>query len=260
MPAWAQLDRTIKPEPGPAPEIQLGDVESFSLSNGMKVFVVENHKLPRVSFSMVLDNDPILEKENAGYVSMAGQLMRNGTTTKTKAELDEAVDFIGGSLSTSASGAYASSLKKYADKILALMADVTLHPSFPESELEKLKKQTISALAANKDDASAIASDVSQVLRYGKNHPYGEITTEETVSNIDLAEIKQYYNTYFKPNNAYMAVVGDITKKEAESLVKKYFGDWKKGDVPTAEYGCSYPARRNNSSYGRSSKCRAICD
>src|SRR5690606_22496087 len=123
--------------------------ETFTLDNGLKVFVVENHKLPRVAFSMILDNDPVLEKENSGYVSMAGQLLRNGTTSKTKAELDEAIDFLGATLSTSSSGVYASSLKKHADKTMALMAEVILKPAFPENELEKLKKQTISAIAAN---------------------------------------------------------------------------------------------------------------
>ncbi len=233
---WAQFDRSVKPEPGPAPEIQLGDVESFTLKNGLKVFVVENNKLPRVSFSLVLDNDPVLEKENAGYVSMMGQLLRSGTSNRDKAKLDEDIDFLGASLSTSSTGVYAGSLKKHADKILGIMADVVLNASFPESELEKLKKQTLSGLAANKDDADAIAANVSQVLRYGKDHPYGEITTEETVENIDLAEIKEYYNTYFKPDNAYLAVVGDINKKEAEKLVKKYFAKWEKGNVPSAEY------------------------
>ncbi len=233
---WSQLDRSQKPVPGPPPEIQLGEVATFTLKNGMKVFVVENRKLPRVSFSLLLDNDPILEKENAGYVSMMGQLLRSGTTTRNKAKLDEDIDFLGAYLSTSSSGVYASSLKKHADQIVEIMADVVLNPSFPESELEKLKKQTISALAANKDDANAIAANVAQVLRYGKNHPYGEITTEETVENIDLEEIKTYYSTFYKPNNAYLAVVGDISKKEAEKLVKKYFSGWKKGDVPKNEY------------------------
>lgn len=243
IPAWAQLDRSKKPEPGPAPEINLGEAETFTLSNGMKVFVVENHKLPRVSFSLVLDNDPILERENAGYVSMAGELLRNGTKSKTKAALDEAVDFLGASLSTYASGAYASSLSKHADKIMELMAEVILQPSFPEDELEKLKKQTLSALAANKDDANVIASEVAQVLRFGKAHPYGEIVTEESVENIDIEEIKEYYQTYFRPNNAYFAVVGDIKKKEAEKLVKKYFGKWEKGNVPTATYPTPQPPK-----------------
>ena len=178
---------------------------------------------------MVLDNDPILERENAGYVSMAGELLRNGTKSKTKAALDEAVDFLGASLSTYASGAYASSLSKHADKIMELMAEVILQPSFPEDELEKLKKQTLSALAANKDDANVIASEVAQVLRFGKAHPYGEIVTEESVENIDIEEIKEYYQTYFRPNNAYFAVVGDIKKKEAEKLVKRHMRRYSSG-------------------------------
>lgn len=243
FPALAQLDRSKKPEPGPAPQINLGEAETFTLPNGMKVFVVENNKLPRVSFSLVLDNDPILEKEKAGYVSMAGELLRSGTKSKTKAELDEAVDFLGASLSTYASGAYASSLSKHADKIMALMAEVVLQPSFPEDELEKLKKQTLSALAANKDDANVIASEVAQVLRFGKDHPYGEIVTEETVENIDIEDIKEYYRTYFRPNNAYFAVVGDIKKKDAEKLVKKYFGKWEKSNVPTATYPTPQPPK-----------------
>lgn len=234
--SYAQLDRSKKPAPDPAPEINLGEFETFTLSNGLKVFVVENHKLPRVAFSLILDRDPILEGENAGYISIAGQLLRNGTTNRPKSQLDEEIDFIGASLSTSSTGVYAASLKKHADKLVEIMADVVKNPAFPESEFEKIKKQTLSGLAAQKDDPEAIASNVSQVLTYGKDHPYGEIITEETVENISLQQIKEYYATYFKPNIAYLAVVGDINKKEAEQLVEKYFGDWEKGDVPTHEY------------------------
>jgi len=101
-------------------------------------------------------------------------------------------------------------LTKHRDKVLELMADVTLRPSFPEDELEKIKTETISGLQANKEDASAIASNVRSVLRYGKDHPYGELITEETVARIDLDACRQYYQTYFKPNIAYLAIVGDI--------------------------------------------------
>jgi len=230
------LDRTNPPEPGPAPEIQLGHSESFTLSNGLKVFVVENHKLPRIAFSLVLDLDPMFEGEKAGYISSAGQLMTRGTESRTKAQIDEEVDFIGASLSASASGVYASSLTKHLDKLLELMADVTLRPSFPEEELEKIKKETISVLQANKDDPIAIASDVRGVLRYGKDHPYGELITEKTVAQIDIESCKAYYNQYFKPNIAYLAIVGDINKEKARGLVEKYFGEWESGEVPKHQY------------------------
>ncbi|GJM28517.1 MAG: hypothetical protein DHS20C17_11520 [Cyclobacteriaceae bacterium] len=232
----SSLDRSEPPKPGPAPVIQLGKPETFTLPNGLKVFVVENHKLPRVAFSLVLDLDPIVEGDKAGYISTAGQLMSRGTESRSKAQIDEEVDQIGGSLSTSASGVYASSLTKHTDKLLDLMADVTLRPSFPEAELEKIKKETISGLQANKDDPEAIASNVRGVLRYGKNHPYGEIITEETVNKISIDDCIGYYNQFFKPNVAYLAIVGDINQDKARSLVEEYFGSWESGDVPKFEY------------------------
>lgn len=234
--SYAQLDRSKIPPAGPAPVIQLGKYESFTLKNGLKVFVVENHKLPRVAFSMVLDYDPILEKAAAGYVSIAGQLMRTGTKTRTKDQLDEEIDFIAASLSTSATGAYGSSLKKHQDKLLSLLSDVVLNPNFTQSELDKLKKQTKSGIASRKDDPESVAELVSNVVLYGKNHPYGEYETEASIDKINLARIKAFYTTYYKPNIAYLAVVGDITLAEAKTAVEKYFGKWQPGSVPKAPY------------------------
>ncbi|VAW28281.1 peptidase M16 domain-containing protein, partial [hydrothermal vent metagenome] len=172
----AQVDRSKLPAPAPAKTIQIGDYESFTLKNGMKVFVVENHKLPRVTLSLVFDHEPVMEKDNAGYVDMVGTMLRRGTTTKTKEQLDEAIDFIGASLSASATSLYASSLTKHQDKLLELMSDILFNPTFPAEELEKIKTQTISGLAANKEDANSISSNVTTALVYGKNHPYGTLT------------------------------------------------------------------------------------
>lgn len=234
--AHAQVDRTKAPAPGPAPEVKLGEYQSFTLKNGLQVFVVENHKLPRVQFSMELKNNPILEGEKAGYVSMAGDLMRAGTTTRSKAQLDEEVDFIGASLNTHARGIFAASLSSHTDKLLDLMTDVLYHPAFPEEELEKQKTQLLSTLAANKEDPGSIATNVRDVLFFGEKHPYGEIVTEETVKAITLSDCKQYYQTYFKPGNAYLAMVGDITLKQAKKLAKKYFAKWAEGTVPNPTY------------------------
>ncbi len=234
--AYAQVDRSKLPEPAPAKSIQIGDYESFTLKNGLQVFVVENHKLPRVTLSLVFDHDPVMETDNVGYVDMVGTMLRRGTTTRTKEEIDEAIDFIGGSLGASATSVFASSLTKHQDKLLVLMTDILLNPIFPEEELEKIKTQTISGLAAAKDDANSISSNVTTALVYGKNHPYGTLTTEETVGNIKIDDIKNYYQTYFKPNIAYLAIVGDIDVKAAKKLVKKHFSKWEKGEVPTASY------------------------
>lgn len=234
--AFAQVDRSKMPEPGPAPKVELGETKSFTLDNGLKVFVVENHKLPRVAYSLVLDIDPLKEGKKAGTSELAGALMTKGTETKTKDEINFAVDFIGATLNTSATSVYGASLKKHQTKLLELMADVVMNAKFNEEELAKLKKQYISGIQAEKDDPDAIANNVRNVLLYGKDHPYGEIMTEESVDNIGLEDVSNYYNTYYKPNVSYMAVVGDITLKEAKKLVTKYFGTWEKGEVPSFNY------------------------
>ncbi|WKV12501.1 pitrilysin family protein [Marivirga harenae] len=239
--AFAQVDRTTAPEPTPAKEINIGEPTTFTLKNGLKVFVVENHKLPRVAFSLTFDRDPVLEGDKAGYVSMAGQMLMKGTENRTKAELDQDIDFIGANINTYSTGMFATSLTKHQDKLMELMTDVLFNPAFPEDELDKLKKQTLSGLAASKDDPNAIASNVRGKLVYGDNHPYGEFETEESVENITLAEIKAYYDSYFRPNIGYLAIVGDITPKEAKKLIKKNFEKWEKGNVPTAEYEIPSP-------------------
>ena len=228
----AQLDRSKLPQAGPAPEVKIGNADSFVLSNGLKVFVVENHKLPSIAFSLVVDRDPIVEGKNAGYTSAAGQLLRTGTKNRTKDKLDEEIDFLGANLSTSATSIYASGLSKHADKIMAIVSDIILNPVFKQEELEKIRKQTLSGLAYQKDDPDAISTRVSSVIMYGKEHPYGEMDSEETVKSITLDMCKKYIDTYFRPNISYLAIVGDINKAKAKTLVEKYFGKWVKKDVP----------------------------
>jgi len=232
----AQVDRSKMPEPGPAPKIELGETQSFTLDNGLKVFVVENHKLPRVTYSLQLDIDPFMEGDKMGMSEISGNLMSKGTANRTKEELNFEVDFIGANFGTSASSVFGRSLTKHQEKLLEIMSDVVMNASMSQDELDKLKKQYISGLQTEKDDPDAISSKVRRVLLYGKDHPYGEIMTEETVENITLEDVKDYYTTYWAPNVSYLAVVGDINVKEAKSLVKKYFGDWKQKEVPSHEY------------------------
>jgi zinc protease len=232
----AQVDRTKAPKPTPAREIKIGEYQSFTLKNGLQVFVVENHKLPRVQFSINLKNDPILEGEKAGYVNMAGNLLGTGTKTRSKAQVDEEVDFIGASLNTSSTGISGSSLSKHSDKLLELMADVLYNPAFEQSELDKLKTQTLSGISAGKDNPNSIAANVRGALVYGKNHPYGEIMTEKSVGSITLDDCKGYYNLYFKPNNAYLIIVGDIDLKNGKAYAEKYFSHWVGGEVKNPTY------------------------
>ncbi len=232
----AQVDRSKAPLPAPAREIKIGEYQSFTLKNGLQVFVVEDHKLPRLRFSSQLKHDPIFEGEKAGYVSIAGNLIGTGTTSRTKAQLDEEVDFLGASLNTSAYSLYASSLSKHTNKLLELMTDVLYNPSFEQSELDKLKTQTMSGIAAGKDDPGTIANNVRGFLLYGKDHPYGEVATEKTVESITIEDCKNYYQTYFKPNNAYLVMVGDITLKEAKKIAAKNFSEWEAGSIKNESF------------------------
>ncbi len=232
----AQVDRSKMPEPGPAPKIELGKTETFTLDNGLKVFVVENTKLPRVTFSLEFDIDPFTEGDKVGTADLAGDMLSKGTSNRTKDELNFEIDFIGASFGTSANSIYGRSLKKHQEKLLEIMSDVVLNTEMKQEELDKLKKQYMSGIQTEKDDPDAIARNVRKVLLYGKDHPYGEIMTEETLENIDLEDVNSYYKTYIKPNISYLAVVGDIKVKDAKKLVKKYFGEWKRGDVPSKDY------------------------
>ena len=230
------IDRTKAPAPGKAPLIQVGSPVKYTLANGLQVFVVKNTKLPRVTASLALDLDGFTEGNKAGLADMSGQLLKRGTTTKSKAVLDEAVEYLGGSLSTSSMSASASSLKKNFPQLMGLMAEVVLHPALSSDELEKVRKQTLSGIESNKDDADAISNNVMKKLVFGANHAFGEITTTSTVNNVKMEDVKNFIATYWKPNIAYLVFVGDIEPEAAKALAEKNFGSWAKGNVPNLNY------------------------
>jgi zinc protease len=241
--------RKEAPPAGPAPKIQIAKAETFTLDNGLKVIVVPNSKLPRVSFQVYVDMDPILEGNSAGAVEMMGELLAKGTTTMSKSEMDEKIDFIGAGFGTSSSGMTGNCLTKHAETLLGIMSDVLMHPAWPEAELKKSKVRQQSNLAQAKDDAGTISSNVSAVLNFGSKHPYGEVMTEETLEKIDLTKVKQYYSTYFKPNISYLVVVGDVTKMQVEAWSKKYFGAWPRMDAPKHSYTPSLAPTRAEVSF-----------
>ncbi|MFO7972477.1 MAG: pitrilysin family protein [Desulfobacterales bacterium] len=238
--AQAQVDRSEPPKAGPAPEIQFSKPTTFTLDNGLEVIVSENHEIPLVSFQLTIDADPVREGDAAGYVGAAGNLIRNGTSRREKAEIDEAVDFIGASLNTYKNGIYASCLNKQSEEMLEIMSEVVTSPTYPTEEVEKYKKNTISNLTSSETNASFIANRVSRKLR-NDGHPYGELETKATVKNITREDCMNYYKKYYKPNISYLVMVGDITPEEAKSYAKKYFGNWGKEEVPNHNY--DFPER-----------------
>lgn len=231
--AHAQLDRSIVPGPGPATKLDFGKSTKFELKNGLKVIVVENHKFPTISYTLRFDSDPIYEGDKAGYTQMAGELMRAGTTSRTKAQIDDEIDFIAGGLRTKAHSIGGSALKKHNEELLDLICDVTFNPNYPEDEIEKAKKQSLQGLKANKDDMSAIESNIQSALLYGKKTAWGELLTEETINNITRDDLVKYHHDYIRPNAAYLIIVGDITVKEAKKIAKSRFGKWEAADIPS---------------------------
>jgi predicted Zn-dependent peptidase len=230
------LDRSTRPKPGPAPEIKIGEYKSFTLDNGMKVFVVENHKLPIVSVDIQLDIYPALENEKSGYRDMMSDLLLDGTKTRSKDKLNEEIDYIGANISASDNEISASGLTKHINKLMDLMSDIAINTDIKQTELDKTVKQTLSALEAQKNQPDAMLANVSAVMNYGTQFPYGQVTTEQTVKNIKLEDCRSYYSTYFRPNVAYMAIVGDVTVDQVKPLIEKYFGKWQKADVPVTNY------------------------
>jgi len=224
---FAQVDRTKAPESGPAPKIQLKTPKEFTLDNGLTVMVVENTKLPRVSYQLRIDNVPTLDGNKSGITGILGAMLGNGTTNIPKEAFNEEIDFMGANLNFGSSGGFASGLSKYSERILELMADAVKNPLFVEDEFNKEKDRAIQGFKTDEKNVEAIASRVSDALVYGTNHPYGEFTTEETLNNITFADIEPLYRAQFSPSNAYLVIVGDVTFNDVKKQVSKYLGSWK---------------------------------
>jgi len=225
-----------QPKSGTAPTIKIGKPETFELKNGLKVMIVENHKLPRVSFNLSIDNAPYAEGDKKGVATLLSSLIGEGTTKVSKDEFNEEIDFLGASINFYSSGANANTLSKYSARVMELMADGALNPLFTQEEFDKQKAKLIEGLKSDEKNVSAVSERVNGVLIYGKNHPSGEYTSEATLNNVTLADVKANYNTYFVPGNAYLIIVGDVKFKETKKLVEKLFGSWKKATAPAIAY------------------------
>lgn len=223
---FAQIDRSVQPKPGPSPKITLEKPQTFELKNGITVLVVENHKLPRLSISMRIDNGPIYEGDKSGVSSLLSAMLGNGTTSISKDDFNDEIDFLGASLGFGAQSGFASSLSKYQNRIIELMADAAINPLLTLDEFEKEKERALEGLKGDENSVDAAASRVGSALSYGKDSAYGEFVSEESLKNINLEDVIDFYNSYFKPNNAYIVIVGDVNYKSIKKLIKKKFGNW----------------------------------
>ena len=231
----AQIDRSKMPKAGPDPVVKLGKAEKFTLKNGLTVIMVENHKLPKATANLTIDNKPIFEGDIVGVTSMMGSLLGRGTASISKDDFNEKVDYLGASINFSSQGGYATSLKRYFPEVLGLMADGVKNSQFSQEEFDKEVAVTLDGIKSGEKSVTNIARRVENALIYGKNHPFGEFITKESVNKITLEDVKKFYNTYYKPNNAYLIIEGDINPKEIKKLTQKLFSNWAEGIIPVQE-------------------------
>jgi predicted Zn-dependent peptidase len=221
------IDRTHPPKAGPAPVLTIKDPVKYKLPNGMTILVVEDHRLPKISASLLIDAGPQKEGAKAGEITLMGSMLNEGTKTMPKAVFDEAVEKIGADVGLNSAGGSASALTRYFPRAFELMGQALKQPAFTQESFDKLKTQTITNIRSEANSAPAIAGRVVNALAYGKNHPDGEFETEESVNKLTLADIKAVYAKYITPSRSYLTFVGDIKPSDAKALAVKVFGAWK---------------------------------
>jgi zinc protease len=231
-----QAQNRPQPKQGPAPAIKINKPETFTLPNGLKVLIVENHKLPRVSFNLFLDNAPYAEGSKKGVSSLTGRLLGNGSISISKDAFNEEVDFLGADVDFSSTGATANSLSKYAGRVLELMADAALNPNFTQEEFDKEKTKLLEGLKSDEKSVPATARRVEDVLAFGKSHPFGEYLSEQTINNVTLNDVKANYEQYFVPNNAYLVVIGDVEMNDVKPKIEDLFASWTNASAPNFSY------------------------
>lgn len=232
-----KVDLSKKPDPAPVREVPFPKYEEMTLKNGMKILVIEDHEQPTILFRMILTPGSVADGSKTGLASLTASLLTKGAGTRSALDIAKALDGIGANINTNASGdamtVSASGLKKHMGTILDLYKDVLTRPTFSSEELEKLRTQTIEGIRYEKSQPDELVQALARKVVYGESHPYAQKESEASLESITLDDVKTFHSTYFKPNNAYLAIVGDISSKEMRPLLEKAFADWKKGSVPT---------------------------
>ena len=230
------LDRSIRPSAAPAKAIEIKDAKTFTLPNGLKVFVVEDHRAPIVYYAINLDIKPALEGEKAGLETLTSRVIGTATQSRSREQIRKEADLIGAQISSGSRRVNGTVLKKYEDRMLDLLADILLRPVFSQDILDLERDKSKSELTMVKDDIGGLNSRLSQALSYGKGFPYGELETTVSLDKVVLQDLENFHNTYTAPNVARLVIVGDITEAEAKAQAEKYFGNWAKKDVPVSQY------------------------
>lgn len=229
-----EVDRSKKPEPGPTPAVSFPAFKEYTLKNGLKVFIVESNREPTVTFRLLVRSGSASDGTKPGLADLATSLLDRGTKNRSADAFAKQLDFIGSSLNAGATSdatfVSADGLTKFQDRILELFSDAVLHPVFPADELAKEKIKALSALAAEKKSPTALGAKLRKAILFG-SHPYGVSATEESVKAIEQGDVAGFHHAYFLPNNASLAVVGDVKADQILEQIKKAFDGWKRAEI-----------------------------
>ena len=222
--------------------VKLPRPKEVKLDNGLDILVLERHKLPTVAFMLWIKTGALDDPSKLpGLAMFTADMLREGTTHRSSAQIAKDVDDIGASLGASAdfgrnlSTVTASGLVENTDRILELMSDVVLNPTFPEDELAKYKKRQLAGLQQMRSEPSFLARERFYSVLYG-NFPASEVApTPASVDNLTRADMEKFHSEYYAPNNAILGVAGDVDFDSIVPLIKKYFGAWKSHPVNDAK-------------------------
>ena len=240
----SEVDRSSVPEPGEVPETKLTEFKRTKLSNGLEVIVAERHCIPVVTFNMVIKAGYSTDMpSSAGLASLALDMMDEGTASRSSLEISQELSMLGASMGLGCgldtSTAYLSSLKSNLDQSLQIYADVIMNPSFPESDLERLRKRCLASIQQEKSTPQSMGRRVIGKLLYGENHAYSIPSTgtgsEQAIENTTTGDLKRFHQTWIRPNNATLIVVGDTTAAEIVPKLESLFADWSGAEVPIRE-------------------------
>ena len=236
--AHADIDRTKPPAAGPAPEASFPDYKEVTLPNGLKVFVIEDERKPTITLRLVIRSGSAFDGPKTGLASFVASMLNRGTEKREAAQFAQEVDFLGATLEAAAGAdsiaVGVSGLTIYTDKLLDLVSDAVLHPAFPADQFARVQRQMLSQLAAERQSPASLAGKMAGKVIYG-NHPYGAYQTPETVKAISREDLVKFHQTCFLPNNASLAIVGDVKADVILQQIEKVLGGWTRGEVPTLE-------------------------
>jgi predicted Zn-dependent peptidase len=219
-----------------AQSFQLPDYTTSTLPNGLVVNLMEQHDVPVIGVTAILPAGAIYDGEKAGLASLTADALGLGTKNYTKTQLDEALDFVGAKVYTTARKEYALLNAKFAakdkDKVMSIIKEILLYPTFEDSEFEKEKNRALVAIEQQKESPRSIIDSYFDVLLYG-NHVYGNIPqgTAQTLGALKTSDIREFYENNYSPNGSALNIVGDFSSKEMKTIITELFSEWKKSST-----------------------------